>query len=78
MILFNNILQTCNSYVGNGDHTVPLAHHKYNRIIIGKNIRLTGEGLGYTLTAMPTDDKLTKVRILTRAVKLMGIEPNVV
>ena len=47
MILFNNILQTCNSYVGNGAHTVPLAHHKYNRIIIGKNIRLTGEALGY-------------------------------
>ena len=104
MILFNNYPQFYNNCVGTGDHTVPLAHHKYNRIITGKNICLTGEGLGYTfyfliesefqryctaclsfpknqkytLTAMPTDDKLTKVRILTRAVKLMGIEPNVV
>ncbi len=48
MILFNNILQTCNSYVGNGAHTVPPAHYKYNRIITCRNIRLAGEALGYT------------------------------
>ena len=47
MILFNNYPQFYNNCVGNGDHTVPLAHHKYNRIITGKNICLAAERSGY-------------------------------
>ena len=56
MILFNNILQTCNSYVGNGDHTVPLAQYKHNNLILCKKFFLPhARRGGYYPSARQTD-----------------------